>query len=71
MTEHKQAAAASQGEGQIKRSLETRHLTMIALGGVNRNRALYRKWFGNFDCRAWWFAGCLLYHGNHGLFLDD
>lgn len=33
MTEHKQAAAAAQGEGHIKRSLETRHLTMIALGG--------------------------------------
>lgn len=40
MTEHKQAAAASQGEGQIKRSLETRHLTMIALGGQSEPGSL-------------------------------
>ena len=33
MTEHKHMTAHPQEEGHIKRTLETRHLTMIALGG--------------------------------------
>ena len=46
-------------ENQVKRSLKTRHLSMIALGGSIGTGLFVASGSANFTSRTWWSNRCL------------
>ena len=54
----------------MERTLQTRHLSMIALGEQSV-LDFYCQWIRYFNCGTWWSVSCIWNYGNYGLFPND